>query len=342
MPLTNWLTECFQEDDFRKELPTNCYRRLALITLVSIFLFKIYTVILAYSKEGSACIFVDFLSIVGLVASIFLIKQYRPTKIIKFALAAYLTDITVHAVLGKTFPLFWLPTMAVIAVLFLKEREFLVYLVLLILPILGTSLKFLLSPSPLEDKKILTIAESTLLLAVTATVLTPYKLLVNRYRKYLSQIIEIDPLTKALNRRALMTKLKLYVSAGVPVSVMMLDIDNFKRINDTYGHLTGDKVLKELSEIIEKSLRSGDFVGRYGGEEFLIVLPRTNKETAFKVAERIRRKIERHRFPVPEPVTVSIGVADSREGESLEELISLADERLYRAKRSGKNRVIAA
>jgi diguanylate cyclase (GGDEF)-like protein len=270
------------------------------------------------------------------------VKHYKPTRIIKFALSAYLIDITVHALLGNSLSLFWLPTLAVIAVLFLREREFLLYLILLTLPILGTLVKFLFSSSSLGNNELLIIAESTLLLAVTTAVLTPYKLLISRYRKYLSQIIEIDPLTKTLNRRALMARLKLYLSAGIPISVMMLDIDNFKRINDTYGHLTGDKVLKELSEIIEKSLRSEDFVGRYGGEEFLIVLPRTNKETAFKVAERIRRKIERHRFPVPEPVTVSIGVADSTEGESLEELISLADERLYRAKRSGKNRVIAA
>ncbi len=128
------------------------------------------------------------------------------------------------------------------------------------------------------------------------------------------------------------------------ISFVMLDIDFFKKINDTYGHTSGDVVLKELSELLVAGTRSGDFVGRYGGEEFGMVLPQISKEDTFSLCERLRQAIEKHEFFIGIKVikaTVSIGfyhkVAEDR--ITCEEMVKCADEALYKAKQSGRNRV---
>lgn len=128
------------------------------------------------------------------------------------------------------------------------------------------------------------------------------------------------------------------------ISFVMLDIDFFKKINDTYGHTSGDAVLKELSKIIIEGTRSGDFPGRYGGEEFGIVLPGINKEDTFKLCERLREKIEKHEFLIDLKVikiTVSAGFyyKDAKDPITCEDMIKCADEALYRAKQNGRNRV---
>lgn len=132
-----------------------------------------------------------------------------------------------------------------------------------------------------------------------------------------------------------------------PLSVLMLDVDDFKAINDTYGHDAGDIVLINISKILTESLRQSDFVGRYGGEEFLIILPNTDENSALYVAEKIRKSIELFDFSLNEntnsriKLTVSIGVASLyKHGESGDDLIKAADICLYRAKREGKNKVV--
>jgi diguanylate cyclase (GGDEF)-like protein len=122
----------------------------------------------------------------------------------------------------------------------------------------------------------------------------------------------------------------------------MLDIDHFKSVNDTYGHMTGDEVLKAVSDVICNSLRSADFCGRYGGEEFLLVMTQTNIKGALLCAERIRSNIERGRFPNLGPdfrVTVSLGVTEFAGKEDIPTMIGRADKALYRAKETGRNRV---
>ncbi len=128
-----------------------------------------------------------------------------------------------------------------------------------------------------------------------------------------------------------------------PLSLIMLDIDSFKTINDTYGHEVGDMVLKEIARILALSVREVDLVARYGGEEFAIVLPETSLESAFNTAERLRLRIEKSKIPTPKgelQVTISLGISCLKAGhQTKDELISAADEALYRAKRGGKNRV---
>lgn len=128
------------------------------------------------------------------------------------------------------------------------------------------------------------------------------------------------------------------------ISFAMIDIDYFKEINDTYGHVVGNIVLKEVSNILINSVRRGDIVARYGGEEFGIVIPEVDKEGAFQLCERIRRNMEEYDFDIGSEIiklTVSIGVffKDKEEIITGSEIIEKADEELYNAKRNGRNRV---
>ncbi len=128
-----------------------------------------------------------------------------------------------------------------------------------------------------------------------------------------------------------------------PLSIIMGDIDKFKSINDNFGHLSGDFVIEKISSILLESIRDIDYVGRYGGEEFLIILPETSKKGAINVAERIRKKIEDTEFNIISPplrVTISFGVASLEDGiKTSTNLLKKADEALYRAKEKGRNRV---
>ena len=128
-----------------------------------------------------------------------------------------------------------------------------------------------------------------------------------------------------------------------PLSFLILDIDHFKKINDTYGHQTGDMVLKILAGQIKKVMRDFDFFARYGGEEFVIILPDTDIETAKKIAERIRKKIENTKFLYKKErivVTISIGLTHLKENDTKKTLIERADQALYEAKNLGRNKVV--
>jgi diguanylate cyclase (GGDEF)-like protein len=131
-----------------------------------------------------------------------------------------------------------------------------------------------------------------------------------------------------------------------PLAVAMCDLDHFKRVNDGFGHPAGDAVLAGASEVIRRSLRATDAAGRYGGEEFLLVLPGTDATGARAVAERVRAAIEETEFDVgadaPYPITVSVGVAEHSKGQSVEAIVTAADEALYEAKGAGRNCVVVA
>lgn len=128
------------------------------------------------------------------------------------------------------------------------------------------------------------------------------------------------------------------IRSGDKLSVALFDIDDFKKINDTYGHVAGDMVLCEIAGILKGSVRKGDVVGRYGGEEFFLILPHTNLSQATELSERIRMNIENNRFSNGIHLTVSGGVKQFT-GETLTELIDCADQNLYRAKKLGKNKI---
>jgi diguanylate cyclase (GGDEF)-like protein len=156
-----------------------------------------------------------------------------------------------------------------------------------------------------------------------------------------------DELTHIYNRRYFIKRLKEEFHRALRYSeklaLIIMDIDNFKKINDTYGHQTGDKILYQVAKIMKQQLRGCDVLGRYGGEEFIILLPYTDFKGAFALSERIRNSIEQNTFKVGRKkinVTISAGIVSYPEykAESYEKFIKKADEGLYLAKKSGKNR----
>ncbi len=158
-----------------------------------------------------------------------------------------------------------------------------------------------------------------------------------------------DDLTGALNRRSLMDILKKEIGRAdcdeQPLSVAMLDLDNFKQVNDRFGHMTGDEVLKRFSLIARDSLRATDCFGRFGGEEFFVILPRCSEGNAVKTLERYRCAVFDHPWHEIDPglrVSVSVGLAVYERGNSVDLLLTRADAALYQAKHSGRNRTVVA
>jgi polar amino acid transport system substrate-binding protein len=126
-----------------------------------------------------------------------------------------------------------------------------------------------------------------------------------------------------------------------PLSLIFFDIDHFKEINDTYGHKTGDNTLEKISYLVKKSLRKSDIFGRWGGEEFLIILPETTKHEAIALAEKIRKLIEEYSFDTIGNITCSFGVSKLNKEDISTTILSRVDCRLYEAKKCGRNIIIA-
>ncbi|WP_067725794.1 GGDEF domain-containing protein [Oceanobacillus damuensis] len=165
----------------------------------------------------------------------------------------------------------------------------------------------------------------------------------------LEEISVTDPLTKTYNRRFLnlyMEKaLTLDNSGDNPLLILIMDIDHFKKINDTYGHNCGDKILKRLVKVTKKAIRKTDVLIRYGGEEFIIILPNTSLKQGLDIAERVRKIVEKEGFIYKTKkidVTVSMGVAQYIEEQSLSGFINNADQELYQAKESGRNKIVVS
>lgn len=165
----------------------------------------------------------------------------------------------------------------------------------------------------------------------------------NEANAELEVLAERDPLTGVYNRRRLLERLEEEVERSCrghdPLSVCMLDLDHFKQVNDRHGHQAGDEALRQVAIALAASLRSIDTLGRYGGEEFVLVLPQTSRNGAREKAERVRGAVDLLRTGSGQ-VTVSIGVAGYRPGDSVDTLLARADAALYEAKDSGRNRVV--
>lgn len=159
----------------------------------------------------------------------------------------------------------------------------------------------------------------------------------------LELLATIDPLTGAYNRRAMESELKLaleeFTRKGTPMSVIMMDLDNFKFINDHYGHEKGDHVLASFAKLVKQNTRTNDRLFRYGGEEFLMLINNGKVHEAEAIAEKIRITVQMSPKSEMEHITVSIGVASIRQSESVDQWVARADAAMYRAKQLGKNRV---
>jgi len=167
------------------------------------------------------------------------------------------------------------------------------------------------------------------------------------YYEEIYKMAIIDGLTQAYNKRYLLEFLEREMARcsrySRPLTIVIFDLDHFKRINDEFGHLAGDYVLKRMSDLIHgKNIRKEECFARYGGEEFVVVLPDTTAERGVILAEKIRRMIEDTHFEFENntiPVTLSMGVAQMKRENTPEEFIGVADEKLYEAKKTGRNRV---
>lgn len=164
--------------------------------------------------------------------------------------------------------------------------------------------------------------------------------------KKMEQIATIDTLTGINNRysflNAFESEMKKYLSTHTNFTLLMIDIDHFKQINDNHGHDVGDQTLITMTQIVQECLRSNDLFGRMGGEEFMILLPHTPLTSAEEIAKRIQKSINEYNFDIIQHVTVSIGVVEYREGESDIEMFKRADIALYEAKHSGRNKVVVS
>jgi two-component system, cell cycle response regulator len=169
----------------------------------------------------------------------------------------------------------------------------------------------------------------------------------SEYHEEIYRLTVQDGLTGLHNRRSLTEFLDRELSRAErharPISLALFDIDRFKGINDTHGHLAGDTVLRQLAALLRPVVRKDELLARYGGEEFAMVLPETSGESAVKACERLRQTVAEHRFEYdgrPIPVTVSIGVAvNGPDADTPERLLKVADAKLYQAKAAGRNRV---
>ncbi len=186
----------------------------------------------------------------------------------------------------------------------------------------------------------------------TITIFNDMVVQLRKNRDQLEQIAAVDSLTGLANRKNIMDTLAMHIKRysrhKIPFSILMTDLDHFKRVNDTYGHLAGDAVLVKIGQIFNETLRSIDTAGRYGGEEFLIVLDSAGEQEAKQTAERIRQAVERCEIITEGhtiKVTVSIGIATTNNTINLNRnsgqlLIGMADKALYQAKKEGRNRVV--
>ena len=166
----------------------------------------------------------------------------------------------------------------------------------------------------------------------------------------LERLANTDYLTDLYNRRRFFNTAEVEfaeaVRSGNPISITLIDLDHFKRVNDTHGHLTGDRVLVHIAHLIRSNCRAGDVAARYGGEEFAILHPSLDRENAFRVAERIRRKVETNPFLHERDkigMTLSAGVVDTRTCKDclqVDDILSKADIALYQAKDGGRNQVV--
>lgn len=162
-----------------------------------------------------------------------------------------------------------------------------------------------------------------------------------KLRDEIVKLSETDKLTQLYNRYklddALEKELKRSRRTAIPFAVILLDIDYFKQVNDRFGHQAGDIILQELAVVLKNNIRSTDMVGRWGGEEFIFILPNTDENGAMKLAEKIRRQISEMTFSHPEKITGSLGVSVYRGDSSIVTIISRADQALYAAKHHGRN-----
>lgn len=156
----------------------------------------------------------------------------------------------------------------------------------------------------------------------------------------LSNEKNIDTLTGLYKKSYFISHLKIYLEKDAPYTVIVIDLDNFKYVNDTYGHLAGDDVLKEFATLVKSNIRADDIFARWGGEEFLMLLKNTSIDNALKKLEEIHSIINNHQFQHTKKLSASFGITNGVKGDSVDSILQRADKALYQAKDNGKNQIV--
>ncbi|WP_457622007.1 GGDEF domain-containing protein [Persephonella sp.] len=252
-----------------------------------------------------------------------------------------LTGIIIHGGIANT-AIYWIYTYPLLSFFFKGNRAGLFWNILLIAVIISLAILDYLEilNIPYTFPEIRQALSAYVVIMVLAYVFE--SALLSSYEK-IKKLATTDPLTGAYNRYQLFKKLEEEIERsnryGNRLSLIMFDIDNFKSINDTYGHHIGDQVLKTTIETIKRYLRRTDILGRFGGEEFMIICPDVDDKGARNIAEKIRKLVKDLKVENIPEITISIGVAEYTPGEDITEFIKKADIALYSAKKKGKNRV---
>lgn len=320
-------------------LPKRSVKETLLLQLTAIICLAVTPFTLVSLLERQWPVALLDISIVSVTLSLFLYVYFtRKTQLAAVAVALiFLSGALTSVYLQGLSEVYWVFP-AIAAAFFLLERR---YAAPLCLFAIGSVVIALWG---VESTRVL--ANISLTLITTVVIAYSFSRATVHRRTELRELARIDPLTGAGNRRAQDEKLDTVNASSrrtrLPCSVLLLDVDHFKSINDNHGHAIGDRILVELSDLIRRSSRATESLYRYGGEEFVLIAEHTRLEEAALFAERLRRIIEQHAFPWGIRITVSIGVADLHLGEGRQGWLSRADNALYQAKQGGRNRTVLA
>ena len=276
---------------------------------------------------------IDFVLIAGIVALggyVYATRQVRAAGTVIALLCVVGVLATVYLVGPQQ--IYWVFP-ALVAVFYLVHpRQAIACALLIIIGVLPTVF-------PVETSEQTTTILATIV--VTSAFAFAFSLITNWQRQQLLLLATRDPLTGAGNRRGLDTKLSevvnLHRRSGTPASLVLLDLDHFKQVNDAHGHAEGDRILKSVTEIINLRIRVTDSLYRIGGEEFVVVLEGADLHHAAHLAEQLRTLVDANELVSDPSVTISLGVAELKPGESANDWLHRADEALYSAKEAGRN-----
>lgn len=315
-----------------------------------------YNVILPYDRYGYAISIIA--TLFCLVLSHFfartnlakvLLFGYISLYLISLTIASYISSAQTGDIYSFASTLQWVPILYLVAFLFLPVKQAIfssiaIY-VLLVTLLLLTYLGFIETKSPSLEALALNIS---LTHAVYLFCMIGVMRLKQTHKDSQLKALQMehaannDGLLGIGNRRLLQSELNTRVAKNTPFSLLLIDIDFFKAINDIHGHLVGDDILREISQCMSDNLRPQDTIGRWGGEEFLVIANGAKFDTALNLAERVRSAVENHAFSTVGKVTISIGVAQFHENTSASQTFAEADKALYKAKGNGRNQVVAA
>lgn len=191
---------------------------------------------------------------------------------------------------------------------------------------------------PLEASMIIELADD-LAVAITAHEVVHLNRQLTKTNQRLEGLAHTDPLTKCWNRYYTELVMEDLIHSSISFAMLMFDIDDFKKINDTYGHAIGDDILCDIAQLVQSTLRADDHLGRWGGEEFVVISKELDQDASLKLANRLCRCVEQHTFSIADQLTVSIGLTLLKPGDQPRQLFERADQGMYLAKMAGKNQV---